>query len=134
MIQTYNLLTPIEKFGVFWLKRDDKFVLGNVNGGKVRQALYLIEKNLEYPDFYCGLGEVYLSLGMLEEGRDILQKALDKNPGYAQTHFLLAGLYEREGSSNNAITALQKCLDCSPSQKLYDRSQKALSRLKSGDG
>jgi 1-aminocyclopropane-1-carboxylate deaminase/D-cysteine desulfhydrase-like pyridoxal-dependent ACC family enzyme len=40
-------LTPIEKYGYLYLKRDDKFILGNVNGGKVRQAIYLIEKNLE---------------------------------------------------------------------------------------
>jgi len=40
-------LTPIEEYKGILLKRDDKFVLGEVNGGKLRQALYLIEKNLE---------------------------------------------------------------------------------------
>ena len=40
-------LTPIEKFKDIWLKRDDRFVLGNVNGGKLRQAIHLIETNLE---------------------------------------------------------------------------------------
>jgi len=40
-------LTPIEKYKGILLKRDDKFVYGNCNGGKLRQAFTLIEKNLE---------------------------------------------------------------------------------------
>lgn len=40
------MITPIERYeDNLWLKRDDLFVLENVNGGKLRQALYLIEKN-----------------------------------------------------------------------------------------
>lgn len=40
-------LTPVEEFNGILLKRDDKFILGEVNGGKLRQAIYLIEKNLK---------------------------------------------------------------------------------------
>jgi 1-aminocyclopropane-1-carboxylate deaminase/D-cysteine desulfhydrase-like pyridoxal-dependent ACC family enzyme len=39
------MITPIEKYKDILLKRDDLFTLGSVNGGKLRQALYLIEKN-----------------------------------------------------------------------------------------
>ena len=45
--ETLSLLTPIEEYKGLLLKRDDKFILGLVNGGKLRQAIYLIEKNLE---------------------------------------------------------------------------------------
>jgi 1-aminocyclopropane-1-carboxylate deaminase/D-cysteine desulfhydrase-like pyridoxal-dependent ACC family enzyme len=37
----------IEQYKDILLKRDDKFTLGSVNGGKLRQCLYLIEHNLE---------------------------------------------------------------------------------------
>jgi 1-aminocyclopropane-1-carboxylate deaminase/D-cysteine desulfhydrase-like pyridoxal-dependent ACC family enzyme len=40
-------LTPIECHRDILLKRDDKFTLGEVCGGKLRQAIYLIEQNLE---------------------------------------------------------------------------------------
>jgi 1-aminocyclopropane-1-carboxylate deaminase/D-cysteine desulfhydrase-like pyridoxal-dependent ACC family enzyme len=39
-------LTPIEKYENILLKREDKFILKNVNGGKLRQALFLIYYNL----------------------------------------------------------------------------------------
>jgi 1-aminocyclopropane-1-carboxylate deaminase/D-cysteine desulfhydrase-like pyridoxal-dependent ACC family enzyme len=42
-----NELTPIEEYKDILLKRDDKFVLDNINGGKLRQAIYLIKSNLE---------------------------------------------------------------------------------------
>lgn len=38
-------LTPVEKYNGIWLKRDDYFVLGECNGGKLRQAMNLIEEN-----------------------------------------------------------------------------------------
>ena len=50
----------------------------------LKQGQYLLEKNLTYPDFYCGLGEVYISMGRIDEGRNMLQRALDKYPGYPQ--------------------------------------------------
>jgi len=40
-------LTPIEEENGIFLKRDDYFVLGNCNGGKLRQAINLIEGNLK---------------------------------------------------------------------------------------
>jgi len=40
------ILTPIEKYKDILLKRDDKFTLEKVCGGKLRQAIWLIEKNL----------------------------------------------------------------------------------------
>ena len=36
-----NKLTPVEKRGSIYLKRDDLFTFKNVNGGKVRSALTL---------------------------------------------------------------------------------------------
>ena len=40
-------ITPIVEYKNILLKRDDFFICGNVNGGKLRQAIALIEKNLD---------------------------------------------------------------------------------------
>ena len=47
-------MTPVTRYLIdgkkdkeIFLKRDDKFVLGKVNGGKLRQAIYLINKNYQ---------------------------------------------------------------------------------------
>jgi len=49
-----NEKTPVTRYLIdgdktkrIFLKRDDKFILGNVNGGKLRQAIFLINKNYE---------------------------------------------------------------------------------------
>lgn len=46
-------LTPIEKVGNVYLKREDKFEFAGCNGSKVRGALYIIKKaiDLGYKDF-----------------------------------------------------------------------------------
>lgn len=36
-------LTPIERHGDFWFKRDDLFVVGEANGGKVRAMLRMLD-------------------------------------------------------------------------------------------
>ncbi len=58
----------------------------------LKQGQYLLEKNLTYPDFYCGLGQVYISMGRIDEGRNMLQMALDKYPGYPQAELILSNL------------------------------------------
>jgi len=40
-----NSLTPIEQYKDILLKRDDKFTMDKVNGGKLRQVLALIKKD-----------------------------------------------------------------------------------------
>lgn len=40
-----NVLTPVERKGDYYLKRDDLFEYANQRGGKVRAALYLISKD-----------------------------------------------------------------------------------------
>lgn len=41
LLNTLNKPTPIEKHGKIWVKRDDKFKLGGVCGGKARACYYL---------------------------------------------------------------------------------------------
>jgi 1-aminocyclopropane-1-carboxylate deaminase/D-cysteine desulfhydrase-like pyridoxal-dependent ACC family enzyme len=45
------MITPIEKYKDIYLKRDDLFILGSVCGGKLRQALRLIERNADEIEF-----------------------------------------------------------------------------------
>lgn len=64
--------------------------------GKSKAALkegdYLFEKNIPYLDFYSSLGEFYISQKMFNKARDVLQKALDKNPDYAPAKSLMTEL------------------------------------------
>lgn len=42
-----DILTPVEKIGEYWFKREDKFAplgYGNINGTKLRQLIWLINK------------------------------------------------------------------------------------------
>jgi len=51
----YNKLTPVEEYDGIFYKRDDLFSPfdNGVNGGKARQAIALIEKNLKYIQEEC---------------------------------------------------------------------------------
>jgi 1-aminocyclopropane-1-carboxylate deaminase/D-cysteine desulfhydrase-like pyridoxal-dependent ACC family enzyme len=49
-------LTPVEKHGVYWFKRDDKFHPFDdspINGGKVRQCIFLLGDNKDYIEKNC---------------------------------------------------------------------------------
>ena len=43
--ENLDSITPIEHYKDILLKRDDKFIIGEVNGGKLRQSIYLIKSN-----------------------------------------------------------------------------------------
>lgn len=47
MTENSEEITPIEEYKGILLKRDDKFRIGNCNGGKLRQAIFLLSKNYE---------------------------------------------------------------------------------------
>lgn len=50
-------LTPVEKIDNIWFKREDKYTVCGVSGGKARSAYYLIKKGLSlgYKEFVtCG--------------------------------------------------------------------------------
>jgi 1-aminocyclopropane-1-carboxylate deaminase/D-cysteine desulfhydrase-like pyridoxal-dependent ACC family enzyme len=46
-VKFWETLTPVDYAHKILLKRDDLFKMGEVNGGKLRQAFILIKKNLE---------------------------------------------------------------------------------------
>ncbi|MFH0845476.1 MAG: tetratricopeptide repeat protein [Pseudomonadota bacterium] len=102
--------------------------------GKFKEALEegqaLHEGQLIYPDFYCGLGEIYLALGRVEDAYHILQEALVKNPDYGQAHLLLAMVHEKQGRKDQALVEIQKCMDANPPQTTYNMARKLLRRLK----
>jgi 1-aminocyclopropane-1-carboxylate deaminase/D-cysteine desulfhydrase-like pyridoxal-dependent ACC family enzyme len=49
-------IDPIEEFGGFSIKRGERFQLGPLQGSKVRQALYVVHKNLNYIKNKCNGG------------------------------------------------------------------------------
>ena len=102
--------------------------------GKLEAALkegqYLFEKGLPYPDFYCSLGEIYISLKMYDEAKAILQRLLEKKPKYARAHLVLAQFYENMGAKDKAISQLLKCLDSNPSKEGKLEAREALFRLR----
>ena len=54
-------LSPVEQYGNFFVKREDLFRLGAVNGGKLRQALYLMVDAKEKGALTFMTGSSYLS-------------------------------------------------------------------------
>lgn len=50
LLENANIITPVEKIGEIYFKRDDKFTPfdNNINGSKLRQCILLFEKNKEH--------------------------------------------------------------------------------------
>ena len=103
--------------------------------GKLESAVdegeILVKKKLSYPDFYCSLSEIYISMGMFDRADATLQKAIKKDPKHAETHFLLAKVHENQGLKEKAIDELKKCVDYNPPESLKQKAKEALSRLSS---
>jgi tetratricopeptide (TPR) repeat protein len=95
-----------------------------VDEGKV-----LLEKKLPYPDFYCSLGEIYISMDKLDQADATLQRATLINPKRAETHFLLAKVHESRGLKEKAIAALKECVACNPPESLKQKAKEFLRKL-----
>ena len=96
----------------------------------VEEGEILLETKLSYPDFYCSLGEIYISMEIFERADAVLQRAIEKNPKYAETHFLLAKVRENQGLKEKAIEELKKCIDSNPPEWLRQKANETLSKLK----
>lgn len=96
----------------------------------LKEGQYLFEKGLPYPDFYCSLGEIYISFKMFDKAEAILQSTLKKKPRYARAHLILAQFYENMGDKDKAISLLLKCLDSNPSKERELDAREALLRLR----
>ena len=90
----------------------------------------LLQKELSYPDFYCSLAEIYISIGTLGRAEAILQKAIAKHPKYAEAHFLSAKVYENQGYREKAMEELKKCIKCEPPERLEQKANEILTRLR----
>ncbi len=88
-----------------------------------------LKKELPCPDFYCSLGEIYISMEIFDRADTILQRAIEKNPKYAETHFLLAKVHKNQGLTEKAIEELKKCIDYNPPGWLKQKAKEALSNL-----
>jgi len=68
----------------------------------------LLEQGLPYPDFYCSLGEIYLTRGLFDRAEEVLKKASEIRPEYAKAHLLLSKVYENRGPKETAVEELKK--------------------------
>ena len=73
------------RFNLFKALKEDRDFESAVKEGEI-----LLEKKLSYPDFYCSLGKIYIAMDMLDRAAATLQRGIEKNPEYAETHFLLS--------------------------------------------
>jgi len=112
------------RFNLFKALKEDGKLAAAVDEGEI-----LLEKDLSYPDFYCSLGEIYISMKMFAKADGILQRAIEKNPKYAETHFLLAEVHENQGLKEKAIAELKKCVDYNPPEWLKQKAKGALNKL-----
>jgi len=95
----------------------------------VDEGKILLEKKLPYPDFYCSLGEIYISMNMLDRADAILQRAIEKDPKRAETHYLLAKVYESRDLKEKTIEALKKCIGFNPPESLKQTAKETLNKL-----
>ncbi len=95
----------------------------------VAEGKLIASKNVLFPDFYCALGDIYFSLALYQEALECSQKSLSLNASYAPAFFLSGEIYEKQGTTSEAIKALQHCLKANPSKELYIKAREALNKL-----
>jgi len=94
------------------------------------QGAYIIGKNVSYPDVYCNMGEVLMSLGRPDEAIVQIEEALRMRPHYSKAHYLKARILSDRGERDEAIRAFEACLASYPPPDLVDRAQEALNTFK----
>ncbi len=112
------------RLGLFKALKENRKLEAAIVEGEI-----LLEKKVSYPDFYCSLGEIYISMKMFAKADGILQKAIEKNPKYAEIHFLLAKVHENQGLKEKAIEELKECTHCNPPEWLKQKAKETLSKL-----
>jgi len=85
------------------------------------ESLYreLVEKNLERPQYYTHLAVFLGNRNRIKESLDLLNQALERDPGYALAHFNRAVFLDMAGDSDGAFSAYQKAAALEPESAHY---------------
>ena len=85
------------------------------------ESLYreLVQKNPEKPKYYTHLAVFLGNRNQIKESLDLLNQALERDPGYALAHFNRAVFLDIAGDSDGAFRAYQKVVDLEPESAHY---------------
>jgi len=85
------------------------------------ESLYreLVQKNPEKPKYYTHLAVFLGNRNRIKESLDLLNQALERDPGYALAHFNRAVFLDMAGDSDGAFSAYQKAAALEPESAHY---------------
>jgi len=85
------------------------------------ESLYreLVQRSPEKPKYYTHLAVFLGNRDQIKESLDLLNQALERDPGYALAHFNRAVFLDRAGDSGGAFRAYQKAVALEPESAHY---------------
>ena len=108
--------------------------LNLLNDGHADQAMEIVKAKLQKEpnssDNYLAMGMIQLEKNNYAEAKDNLQKALKIDRKIVAAHYMLAMVYEKEGSYNEALEKWKKIVKYSKDDNLKSLAQKHIEQLK----
>ena len=94
------------------------------------QGEYIIARNVDYPDVYCNMGDIMLSLGRHGDALLHLEKAVRMRPRYGRALYLKGLALALHGRIADAEQAYEACLASCPADELGNSARQALAALR----
>lgn len=95
----------------------------------LEEAVFLVGKELPYPDLYADIAEIYLDLALYEKAVASANKALEIKGSYAKAYLMRALARERQHQLPEAKADLALCLQFNPSGALRKTAEEGMLRL-----
>lgn len=106
-------------------------LLQQENYEQAYEILKKFEENTKNPTapFYFSLSFVEIKLGVLTDGKEHLQKAIELEPEFPEAHYNLALIFYEEGDLEQARIHAEKASKLKPEQQEYSKLLKELNRI-----
>jgi tetratricopeptide (TPR) repeat protein len=104
-------------------------LMGNT-AGALEQGARIVDSQAEYPDVYCGMGEILQGLGRYDDALAHLDKATALRPSHSVAYFLKARILVQCERHTEAEQAYEACLASSPGTDMKRLSHDALQALR----
>lgn len=98
-------------------------------GEAAEQGQYIIDKNIDYPDVHCAMGDILLTLGRHDEALEHLEKTIQMRPHYGKAHYLKARYFAFRGRHAEAELAYEACLASYPPADIGNKAREELTSL-----
>jgi tetratricopeptide (TPR) repeat protein len=96
---------------------------------KLKQAISYQKTDQDMLPLYCDLGSIYLRLKRHDLAEIALKKALQINPGYANAHFRLGGVYLEQKNALQAQEEFQKVIELAPDSLEAKNAQEMINKI-----